>query len=273
MIEMLKSYISEYEIEKAILVGRNIVNKEPNNQEAIQIFLEFLLDLANTLSVLDERREYLDQAKMIISFVEENADLTSEFIEWIMSYSEKALESEKKINKDEDEKINKIVYDIEMSNNKALMKIHELCDQLKYVDDQAKFDELMKEFINTDRGIEKDYLTDLDQRQYDELSKICSETISEKMNELEHNKNIAYNEKAVKAYYDTYCDFSVNESEYKNNVDRLIDMLNANFFGFDSDKLFSETVIYYQFVYSKIFEKLSDEGKLLLTHASVVANK
>lgn len=273
MVELLKNYISEYEIEKAILVGRNIVNKDPNNKEAIQIFLDFLLDLADTLSVLDERREYLDQAKMIISFVEENAELTPEFIEWIMSYSEKALESERKVNKDEDDKINKIVYDIEMANNKALMKIHELCNQLKYVHDQDKFDELMKEFIETDRGIEKDYLTAIDQQQYDELSKICSETISEKMNELDHNKNISYNEQAAKAYYDTYCDFVANESDYKSNVDRLIDMLNANFFGFDSDKLFSETVIYYQFVYSKIFEKLSDEGKIQLTHASVVANK
>lgn len=273
MIELLKKYIDEFEIEKAILVGRNIINHDSNNKEAIQIFLDFLLDLSDTLTVFDERRQYLDQAKMIISFVQENANLDPDFIEWIMAYSNRALESEQKLNKDEDEKINKIVYEIEMANNKALMKIHELCNQLRRVSNQEEFDKLMKEFIETDRGIEKEYLTPIDQQQYDELSKICSETISEKMNELDHLKNIAYNEEAVKAYYETYCEFAANENDYKNNPERLMAMLNVRFFGFDPEKLFSETVIYYQFVYSKMFEKLTDEGKLYLTYESITSNK
>ena len=85
--------------------------------------MDFLFELSNTLTVLEERKEFLDQGKMIIAFVEENATLDPEFLEWILSYSEKALAIEKLINKAEDEKINKIVSDIEMSNNKALMKI------------------------------------------------------------------------------------------------------------------------------------------------------
>ncbi len=273
MIELLKKYIEEYEIEKAVVIGRNIINQNPNDKEAAQVFLDFLLELADTLSVIDERREFLDQAKMIISFIEENAKLNPDSLDWIMSFSDKAILIEKKINKDEDDKVNKIVYDIEMSNNKALMKIHELCDALKRVDTQEQFDDLMKKFIETDRSIEKEYRTLTDQQQYDELSKICSETISLKMQELEHQQNIGYNEQAVQAYCDTYLDFTANESDYKSNIDRLIDMLNMRFFGFDSEKLFPETVIYYQYVYSRIFDKLTDEGKLKVTYASVLANK
>lgn len=273
MLALLKKYINEYEIDKAIVIGRNIINQDPNNREAIQCYLDFLFELSNTLTVLEERKEFLDQGKMIIAFVEENATLDPEFLEWILSYSEKALAIEKLINKAEDEKINKIVSDIEMSNNKALMKIHELCGKLQHVDTQEEFDELMKMFIETDRGIEKNYLTALDQQQYDDLSKICSETISSKMQELEHMQNISYNEDAVQSYHDAYVEFSSHEAEYKDNIDRLIGMLNTKLFCFDSEKLFQESLIYYQYVYSRIFEKLSDEGKMRITQASIKANK
>lgn len=273
MIELLKKCIDDYDIEKTIVIGRNIINKNPNNKEAISVFLDFMLELANTLPVLEERREFLNQSKMMISFIEENATLDMEFLEWIMSYSEKALEAEKKINSDEDKKINQIVSDIEMSNNKVLIKIHSLCEDLKNVEDREGFDALMKQFIELDRSIEKNYLTQLDQQQYDELSKICSETISVKLQELEKKDNVDYNQKAVDSFLDAYIDYSNNESKYKSNIGDLLNMLDIKLFGFDSDKLFPETVVYYQYVYSRIFEKLNEEGKLAITHASIIANK
>ena len=42
--------------------------------------------------MLDERKEFLDQAKIVLAYVEENADLTPEYLEWLVAMSEKTLE-------------------------------------------------------------------------------------------------------------------------------------------------------------------------------------
>ena len=273
MLNLLKTYINDYEVEKAIIVGRNIVNRDPNNQEGVGAFLDFLLELAETLPVPAERREYLDQAKVIVSYVEENCTLNPEYLEWILSYSVKILDIEKKIIEDEDVKINKIVYDIELANNKALTKIHKMIGELDLVESQDEFDKMMKEFIELDRGIEKDYLTPEDQQQYDELSKLCSEMISKKMQELEHIRNVDYNREALADFFNTYIEFHDNEGAYKANIDLLISMLQNKFFKYETGRLFSETLMYNQFVYSRIFEKLSDDGKALLTKAAIEASK
>lgn len=273
MLDLLKKSVEEYDIDKAIVIGRNIVNRDPNDKEAVQCFLDFLFELANTLPVLDERKMFLNQGKMILSFVEENAQLDPEYLDWIISYSEKASEIEQKIVTAEDEKINKIVSEIEMSNNKALMKIHELCDLLKSVTTQERFDELMKEFIEIDRGIEKDYLTKIDQKQYEQLSKLCSDTISERMQVIERNKNIDYNNEAISSYKAAYQGFCKSESTYKSNLPSLMYMLKDKLFSYDTSRLFPETIIYYQEIYKHIFDRLPDEGKEMITRASINANK
>lgn len=273
MLDLLRKYVEEYDIDKAIVIGRNLINRDPNDKEAVKCFLDFLFELADTLPVLDERKAFLNQGKMILSFVEENAELDSEYLDWIISYSEKTSEIEKKIIDAENEKINKIVSEIEMSNNKALMKIHELCDALKLVTTQERFDELMKEFIEIDRGIEKDYLTKMDQQQYDQLSKLCSDTISERMQVIERNKNIVYNNEAITSFKAAYQDFYKSESSYKSNLPSLMYMLKDKLFSFETNRLFPETIIYYQEIYKRIFDKLPDEGKEMITRASIDANK
>ena len=273
MLDLLRKSVEEYNIERVMVIGRNLVNRDPNDKEAAQCFLDFLFELADTLPVLEERRDFLNQGKMILSFIEENANLDSEYLDWIILYSEKASEIEKKIILAEEEKINKIVSEIEMSNNKALMKIHELCDSLKTVNTQDRFDELMAEFIEIDRGIEKDYLTPMDQRQYEQLSKLCSDTISERMQVIERNKNIDYNNEAIRSYKAAYQDFCKSESTYKSNLPSLMYMLKDKLFSFETSRLFPETIIYYQEIYKHIFDRLPDEGKEMITLTSINANK
>ncbi len=273
MTELLKKYIEEYEIEKVTVIGRNIVNRHPNDRESITLYLDFLLGLANDLPVLVERHEYLEQAKLIILFIEENAELDSEYLEWLISYSNRVHEVEQSINNAEIEKQARYLNGVDLANSKALVKIHDLCEELKVVDTQTRFDGILKEFIDIDRSIEKDYFSPDDQQQYDDLSKACSEAITAKMQELDHIKDVDYNQEAVNAFAATFDEFSSHELEYKTNTSRLIDMMKDRFFLYDAERLFPEAVIYQQFVYSRIFEKLSDSGKLDITQASIHASK
>ena len=46
-------------------------------------------------------------------------------------------------------------------------------------------------------------------------------------------------------------------------------LVSSTLFAFDAGRLFNETLIYYNHVYSFIFGKLDDDGKLALTRYSI----
>ena len=56
------------------------VNKAPGDSECVNAYLDFLLMLAEKLPRTDERKSFADQANLVLSFYEENADLTDDII-------------------------------------------------------------------------------------------------------------------------------------------------------------------------------------------------
>lgn len=103
---------------------------------------------------------------------------------------------------------------------------------------------------------------------YDRLTKECTEAISRKMQELEYKSNKRYNKTAIEAYAKAYKAFKDDESLCK-NWPRLSRLASETLFAFEASRLFNETLIYYNHVYSYIFNKLDDDGKLALTGLSV----
>ena len=103
---------------------------------------------------------------------------------------------------------------------------------------------------------------------YDQLNKSCTDTISAKMRQLEYKDNIDYNKKAVNAYNSAFTSFKNNESRYKDKS-QLFGLVSTTLFAYDAGRLFNETLIFYNHVYSYIFSKLDDNGKLELTRYSI----
>lgn len=93
-------------------------------------------------------------------------------------------------------------------------------------------------------------------------------TISAKMRQLEYKDNIDYNKKAVNAYNSAFTSFKNNESRYKDKS-QLFGLVSTTLFAYDAGRLFNETLIFYNHVYSYIFSKLDDNGKLELTRYSI----
>lgn len=98
--------------------------------------------------------------------------------------------------------------------------------------------------------------------------KSCTDTISAKMRQLEYKDNIDYNKKAVNAYNSAFTSFKNNESRYKDKS-QLLGLVSTTLFAYDAGRLFNETLIFYNHVYSYIFNKLDDNGKLELTKYSI----
>ena len=88
-----------------------------------------------------------------------------------------------------------------------------------------------------------------------------------KTHEFEHNKNVDYNLKAIEAYEKIFVLF-------KDNIipDDHMDIIKG-LFVFDTSKLFNETLVYYNYVYSYVLNKIDDNGKFLLTRCAIISEK
>ena len=86
MNPMFNEYKDAGKIQEALLIGRNMVNKAPGDSECVNAYLDFLLMLAEKLPRTDERKSFADQANLVLSFYEENADLTDDIINNIHVY-------------------------------------------------------------------------------------------------------------------------------------------------------------------------------------------
>lgn len=268
MNPMFNEYKDAGKIQEALLIGRNMVNKAPGDSESVNAYLDFLLMLAEKLPRTDERKSFADQANLVLSFYEENADLTDDIINDIHVYHNRLGAVVTDIAQLEQEEYEKQKRAIEATNTTQIKKLYTIKQKLENAKTHAEFDKLLQEISAVDAEIDHDNLTSEQKTHYDQLNKSCTDTISAKMRQLEYKDNIDYNKKAVNAYNSAFTSFKNNESRYKDKS-QLFGLVSTTLFAYDAGRLFNETLIFYNHVYSYIFSKLDDNGKLELTRYSI----
>lgn len=268
MNPMFNEYKDAGKIQEALLIGRNMVNKAPGDSEGVNAYLDFLLMLAEKLPRTDERKSFADQANLVLSFYEENADLTDDIINNIHVYHNRLGAVVTDIAQLEQEEYEKQKRAIEATNTTQIKKLYTIKQKLENAKTHAEFDKLLQEISAVDAEIDHDNLTSEQKTHYDQLNKSCTDTISAKMRQLEYKDNIDYNKKAVNAYNSAFTSFKNNESRYKDKS-QLLGLVSTTLFAYDAGRLFNETLIFYNHVYSYIFNKLDDNGKLELTKYSI----
>ena len=268
MLSLFNEYKDSGKISEALLIGRNMVNKDPGDAECVDAYIDLLLSLAEKLPSLEEKKGLVSQANITISFYEENADLTADIIEKIGVYRERLDGAVSKINKIENEKTASGYEQIVAENTRQIKQLYGIKQKLANAKNQDEFDSILKEISLVDAQIEHDYLVEEQKALYDQLNRDCTDCISEKMRELEYAKNVDYNKKAVEAYDRAFKKFKSDESKYKNQT-QLFSLASSTLFAYEAGRLFNETLIYYNHVYSYIFSKLDDDGKHALTRFSI----
>lgn len=143
-----------------------------------------------------------------------------------------------------------------------------LKDTLQSADTQESFDAILVKIGKIDSEIDKDALTEEQNNVYEALTKDHTELIGSKMRQLEYKKNIDYNKKAAEAFASAFERFRKDEGKYKKQT-QLFTLASKTLFAYDASRLFNETLIYYNHVYSYIFSKLDDDGKFALTRYSI----
>jgi len=261
-------YKNSGKITEALLVGRNAINRNPGDNESISVYVDLLLDLAEKLPSLNERKTYVGRANATLSFYEENVELTPEIIEKITEYRNRLGVIAVAIDDEENAKENDGLRQIQAENGRLIKELFSIKQRISNARKKEKFYRSLQDLRLIDSKIEHDYLTDDQIVLYDQLNRECSDIISSKMRELEHLSNVEYNKKAVAAYDSAFKRFKYDENKYKNQT-QLFELVSSTLFAFDAGRLFNETLIYYSHVYSYIFGKLDDDGKLAITRFSI----
>lgn len=268
MLELFDTYKKAGKISQALMVGRNEFNRNSDNAEVFDAYFSYLCTLAETLPALADRSHFADQANVALSFYIENAVLTESVVDDIMAYQSRIDSIYGAIAEDQQEKADKQRKEIEHHNSECLKNLYTLKDKLRMVSSKEAFDDLLVQIRRVDAKIDKESFTKEQSDTYDALTKEHTDLISSKMRELEYKKNVAYNKQAADSFAKAFDQFRNNEGKYKNQT-QLFSLVSATLFNYDASRLFNETLIYYNHVYSYIFSKLDDEGKLALTRFSI----
>lgn len=268
MISLFNEYKNTGRITEALMIGRNMVNKSPDNLEYIDTYTDLLFSLAEKLPSINERKIFIDQLNVAITFFEENTKLTKDIINRIMLYREHLNKIILEIERLENKKIKEELAEIEIKNTKNIEELYKIKENFKSIKTQEEFDIILEKIATIDLNINHDYMTSEQKKHYNQLNKECTENISAKIHELEYIKNIEYNKNAVNAYNIAFQKFKIDENKYKNQT-QLFQLVSSTLFAYEASRLFNETLIFYSHVYSFIFGKLDDEGKFLLTKYSI----
>ena len=272
MISLFNEYKNTGRITEALMIGRNMVNKSPDNLEYIDTYTYLLFSLAEKLPSINERKIFIDQLNIAITFFEENTKLTKDIINRIMLYREHLNKIILEIERLENKKIKEELAEIEIKNTKNIEELYKIRENFKNIKTQEEFDIILEKIATIDLNINHDYMTSEQKKHYNQLNKECTENISTKIHELEYIKNIEYNKNAVNAYNIAFQKFKIDENKYKNQT-QLFQLVSSTLFAYEASRLFNETLIFYSHVYSFIFSKLDDEGKFLLTKYSIECQK
>lgn len=153
MNPMFNEYKDAGKIQEALLIGRNMVNKAPGDSECVNAYLDFLLMLAEKLPRTDERKSFADQANLVLSFYEENADLTDDIINNIHVYHNRLGAVVTDIAQLEQEEYEKQKRAIEATNTTQIKKLYTIKQKLENAKTHAYVDNEAMDKVMEDTGI------------------------------------------------------------------------------------------------------------------------
>ena len=266
MTQLMSKYLAEGKVYEALLVGQNIAFKNCNKAN-FEGYWNLLIKLSKETDDLLIASKYVEQANALIAFFAESVELNDEIVKFIIQKRQQLdlinSELHQKVLNKEQEMIDANV----KKNNEYLSLINKLADNIVDIDDEEQFKKRLEQIRLIDVEILKEYLTSEQKNEYERLTNKCSQIVAEKTGYFEHKKNVDYNNRAVEAYERAF-NFIKTGKGFDSHSDIIKEM-----FTFDASRLFAETIIYYNHVYTYIFSKLADEEKLMFTKVAINLSK
>lgn len=269
MLELFNKYRDTESYQEALLVGRNLFNKNPGNAAVFNEYFSLLCEQSqSSANTIDSRRQFISQAEVALAFFSENAELDAARVEEIKSFEGKLTTIVNAFNEEVD-KENALAADkTSKENNDGLALLEKLRDKLRGLSNKQEFDKVLGQIGDIDNVIDKDAFDTQQQERYSNLTKTCTETINMKLAAFERNENVSYNQQAVEAFKKTFDFFRTNDYSNENHKEIM-----RGFFAYDASRLFNEALVYYNHVYSYILSKMDDDEKFILTKYAVLSER
>lgn len=277
MISLFEKYLSEGLTEYAHLVIKNIYNKDIGNKVVLEKYINFLLDNAKKQKGYENKIAYIQEAETVLVYWAENAILDDASMDFFSTYKIriyslfdeiKELDMIERRNTYE-EKIKKI----KKENTELLAKLSKKRADLISTKTEEEFEKILAEVKNLEEHLKIEFLTDRQQKDYENLTKGYTSDIGAKAAYFERNRNKEYNQRAVFHFNYAFQVFIKSEDQYVRDIGLLKGLMDNWLFKYDASKLYSEVIVYYNYIYSYIFNKLDDNGKFEITKLSVNSSK
>lgn len=270
-LNLYKQLLLKNDLENAHLVIKNIFNRNLSDLDVFKEYTDFCFRIAKLNVDLETRKYYLTEIDTAIIFFSENSILTVEILDFINETKENLFNLSEEIVKLENELYINDMNELITSNEKVLKDLSILRGKVIKAKTQKEFDDFLIEVSEKEKLLVKDRLSSEQNKFYEELTKDYTNTISKKMEELTFQENLNYNKEALLSYKEAFDSFKGNEGVYKSRESELYNLATKKLFAYDSSKLFNETLMYYNNIYSYIFSKLDDDMKFKITELSINA--
>lgn len=267
--DFLNDLIEKNDTLNAYIVAKNLFCRNLGDKESLISFLEIGLGLASLDIDIDERKNYLNEVSNSLAVFSENVDMSNDILLLLNSYEQKIKDVFVAISSAEQAFISRERGMHESKNTESLTKLGKLLEELKNCKTQNEFDNCMDEISQIESTIAKDFFTEDQLKTYETLTKLFSSTISKKMEDLNRNSLIDVNKKAIVEFKKAFDSFTKQKDKYSKSESNLKSLLTTTLFAYDSRDLLNESLVYYNHVYSMIFNEVNDDLKFKMTEWSI----
>lgn len=263
MISKMKDYAAKGKFREALIIGQNLFAKNSGDREIFESYASVLESVMEAEETSNGKMRYFRQLSSALSAFSESTSIDDTVVSFVMSQEDrlgKLFDGIQQLRKrEEHEFVKKKV----VENDGVLVKLSDTMEEIKKAADKTSFDAMLHQIQQYDAMIDKAYLVDRQKDLYDSMTRQCSKIVDEKLRAFRRVTDIAYNEQALMAYEKVFQLFKTGKvpNDHKDVIDGL--------FGFDADRLFNETLTYYNHVYAYVLSKCDDDEKLCLTKAAI----
>lgn len=253
---------------EAQIVGKNIFCKNPGEEKRFNAYFSFCLNIATWPVEMETRTFFANEAELALNVFSEKCQMDESTLKGIQDSRSKLVAVYSEINASIQAQSDEDARAADEANNKVLAELSKLKSEMNQVKSQYQFDEVLRKMSTYEDNLDKTILNQQQKVLYNSLTKDFSALVSQKMVEISHNADIQYNKDAAKSFKKAFELFKENEDKYKKSDSELYGLVAKYLFAFDARRLFNECLVYYNHVYSYIFNKLDDDGKFRFTQFS-----
>ena len=248
----------------AYLVAKNILSRNISDTTAFKNYIDLALEIASYNIVFAERKQYVSEANTALAMFSEAANIDEAILALIKETRKRIRTVTESILEEEREYLDEIKRKIEDKNTELLNELVQIYQQIQNAKTQKQFDAALSQVAEVETAMDKSAFSTEQSITYEKLTQKYSELISRQMEIINKNELLTYNKKAVACFNEVLLAFKKEPSKYKDES-TLKALMTTKFFTFDVSKLFNESLVFYNHVYSVVFQESSDTLKYRLT--------